>query len=743
MKATSTRLSFLSSLKKRKGLLIIITAALLLEFLSGTQYYFTHRLLEKELELRAESELTMKAILIKSNLNDAEEVLNLNMWKIQAHLNVPDSTYITMPRLVSFSPLIQGVAIAFEPYYYPQKGKWFEVYARRNAKGEVETVQIGGPEHDYTQRDFYRQAFTAERGSWVDPYYDNEGAKGHIPSFVRPVFDRTNKPVGVASIDVSLEQLTDTIDRRHIYPSSFIIVLTEDGNPVLGPSEERVSRATTEFVMQLINDSTVTRQPSRSGRTKIIHFDTDRRDGTVFYANMKGQPHWQIAVVCYDDEVFASLNKLRVLMLLLLLLAFGVLLFLVWRFARDEKLLQQKTLEQERTDGELRIASNIQRTLLPEDESLPRISDVQIEGRLIPAKAVGGDLYNVFERDGKLFFCIGDVSGKGVPAAIIMAITQALFRNIASHSHHPAHIMEQMNEASCRNNKENIFVTLFVGVLDLPTGRLRYCNAGHEIPIITSTITSSLSLDAKPNLPIGLFNDFKYEMQETTMQPGDTLFLYTDGLTEARNIRRELFGRERVLRLMSSLPLREGLGVGQFVDNIVMEVQRFADGAEQSDDLTLLAIRYTPKEEKLILNESLTLHNDVKEVTTLSAFIKEVLARLEIGKPLAPKLRLALEEAVVNVMEYAYPTGTKGEVGIRVTSDGQQLKFIITDSGISFNPTEVATADTTLSAEERPVGGLGILLVRELMDSINYERTNGKNVLTLLKNVKIIKCKNE
>ena len=350
----------------------------------------------------------------------------------------------------------------------------------------------------------------------------------------------------------------------------------------------------------------------------------------------------------------------------------------------------------------------------------------------------------MFERDGKLFFCIGDVSGKGVPAAIIMAITQALFRNIASHSHHPAHIMEQMNEASCRNNKENIFVTLFVGVLDLPTGRLRYCNAGHEIPIITSTITktitSSLPLDAKPNLPIGLFNDFKYEKQETTMQPGDTLFLYTDGLTEARNIRRELFGRERVMRLMETCDTTDAKA---FVDNIVMKVQRFADGAEQSDDLTLLAIRYTPKEEKLILNESLTLHNDVKEVTTLSAFIKEVLARLEIGKPLAPKLRLALEEAVVNVMEYAYPTGTKGEVGIRVTSDGQQLRFIITDSGISFNPTEVATVDTTLSAEERPVGGLGILLVRELMDSINYERTNGKNVLTLLKNVKIIKCKNE
>lgn len=125
----------------------------------------------------------------------------------------------------------------------------------------------------------------------------------------------------------------------------------------------------------------------------------------------------------------------------------------------------------------------------------------------------------------------------------------------------------------------------------------------------------------------------------------------------------------------------------------------------------------------------------MKEVATLGTFVKDVMARLNIGKPLAGKLRLSLEEAVVNVMEYAYPTGTKGDVSIRVTSDGERLRFIISDRGISFNPTEASKADTTLSAEERPVGGLGILLVRELMDSINYERTNGKNVLTLTKTI--------
>jgi sigma-B regulation protein RsbU (phosphoserine phosphatase) len=404
---------------------------------------------------------------------------------------------------------------------------------------------------------------------------------------------------------------------------------------------------------------------------------------------------------------------------------------MITSFLRKDEKLKKQTQEQEYINKELQIACNIQQALLPKDEDELGSDDVKVEGQLIPAKAVGGDLYNAFIRDDKLYFCIGDVTGKGIPAAIIMAITQTLFRNIAQRESNPARIMGDLNQAACRNNKANIFVTLFIGVLDLPTGHLRYCNAGHEVPIIIepSTVTIEL-LNAKPNLPIGIFEDFSYEMQEMYFGKNGTLFLYTDGLTEAKNAQKKLLGREHVMELVAAASATDPKAM---VESVIDQCRKFVGNTEQSDDLTLLAISYMPREEQYILDETLTLPNDVKEVATLSTFVKGVMARLNIGKPLVSKLRLAVEEAVVNVMEYAYPAGTKGDVSIRVTSDGEWLRFVISDRGISFNPTEASKADTTLSAEERPVGGLGIRLVRELMDSINYERTDGMNVLTLTK----------
>jgi sigma-B regulation protein RsbU (phosphoserine phosphatase) len=291
--------------------------------------------------------------------------------------------------------------------------------------------------------------------------------------------------------------------------------------------------------------------------------------------------------------------------------------------------------------------------------------------------------------------------------------------------------MEHMNEMACRNNPQNIFVTLFIGVLDLLTGHLRYCNAGHDVPFCIQGQTAE-PLEAAANIPIGLFDDYDYQMQNATMLPGSTLFLYTDGLTEARNAGRRLFGHKRLTELMAHCAEKNPK---EIVSTVIAEVEQFAGPTEQSDDLTLLVIRYTPTEDTLTLDEQLTLSNDVKEVARLSTFIKDIMTRIGIGKPLAPKLRLALEEAVVNAMEYAYPAGIKGNVTIRTTFDGERLRLIISDSGIAFNPTEAVKADTTLSAEERPIGGLGILLMRELMDSVNYERIDGRNILTLTKRI--------
>lgn len=747
--------AFFQRIRKRRGLLIIIIAVLLLELLSGAQYYFTHHLMEDELEKYAEMELTAKAIITKRIIDDSEHTLKSHIMEVKHNLSYPDSMFNILAQITKYSPHLQGSGIAFIPGYYPDKGRLFEPYALKTDSG-IQRLQVAGHTFDYTKNGFYRDIMKKKANSWVGPY-DDIYLGQRLISYAVPIYEFTGDTVAVFGVDINTQSLGDTLNHRHIYPSSFDLLLTEEGKPIAGPTDPSLQKEM-QFVTALINDSTIQRRPSSNGRSKIIDFDRRKRDGSVIYANIKGIPHWQIAVVCYDDEVYDSLLQLRYRLLLLSLLAFGILLYVTWRFAEGDKELQQKELEQERLAGELHIAANIQQTLLPEENMLLNgNSDVNVEGRLIPAKAVGGDLYNAFVRDGKFFFCIGDVSGKGIPSALIMAIIQALFRNIASRENNPAHIMKRLNETACRNNKANIFVTLFIGVLDLPTGHLRYCNAGHELPILIDHSPSNIDhsssqiptettaregqqcsmskaqcsmIDAKPNLPIGLFDDFNYEMQSLQMQPGSVLFLYTDGLTEARNAKNKLFGRDKVLQMIKESSTTEPR---QLVETTISEWQHFIGTTEQSDDLTLLTIRYTPSQEQNILGEGLILHNDIREVEALGHFVKQVAEQLSLDKALTSKLRLAVEEAVVNVMEYAYPNGTTGEIKIKATTNGHRLKFVISDSGISFNPTEVATADTSLSAEERPVGGLGILLVRELMDSINYERIDGKNVLTLSK----------
>ena len=738
------------SLRNRKGLLIVIVAVSLLELLSAAQYFFTHHLMEDELEKYAEMELTTKAIITKRIVEDTERTLKSHIMEVKYNLATPDSLFSILAQIAKYSPNMRGCGISFNPGYYKDKGRLFEPYALRTDTGVV-CLQIAGESFDYTKDGFYKDIQEKKANSWVGPY-DDIYLEMRLVSYAVPIYEFTGDTVAVLGVDLDTESLGDTLNYRHIYPSSFELLLTEEGELIAGPADSTLQKEV-EFVTSLINDSTAERRPSSNGRSKIIDFDTRDRDGAVFVANMRGIPHWQIAVVCYDDEVYGPLLELRYRLLLLSLLAFGILLYLVRRFAKDEEKLRSQALEQERMAGELHIANNIQQTLLPEEDgAMKDIDDVQVEGRLIPAKAVGGDLYNAFVRDGKLFFCIGDVSGKGIPSALIMAIIQALFRNIASREDNPSHIMKRLNETACRNNKANIFVTLFVGVLDLPTGHLHYCNAGHELPILIDHSPSQMPagpsdrggqqcsmfnvqcsmFNAKPNLPVGLFEDFEYEMQTMQMQPGSALFLYTDGLTEARNAKGKLFGRDRVGQMIAEAGTTNPK---QLVETTIGCWQKFIGETEQSDDLTLLALSYTPLQEQSIMGEGITLKNDVREVEKLGSFVKQVAESLSLDKSLTGKLRLAVEETVVNVMEYAYPQGTTGDVNIRATSNGRRLKFIISDSGIPFNPTEVTAADTTLSAEERPIGGLGILLVRELMDSINYERINGQNVLTLTKSI--------
>ena len=590
-------------LKANTSLMIIIAAGILLQGIVAVQYYYTRSLLADELEKRAESEITMKAIIVKNILNMAE----------------------------------------------------------RTASDQ----------------------------------------------------------------DIDKKWLGDTLNYRHIYPSSYNFILSETGELIAGPRHNEKKQREMQHIIDMINDSTVVKTKSNSGHTTIMPVkDSDGDEGIVFFAFFKGKPRWQIAVVCYDKEVYSKLKQMRLGTGLLLLAGLLVLGLIITRFVKNDRKLQKANMEQERIGSELRIATNIQKELLPRSFSLGR-DDIDVYGSLTPAREVGGDLYDFFVRDEKLFFCIGDVSGKGVPSAIVMAVIHALFRMASAHENNPARIMQTINETACEHNDTNMFVTLFIGAIDLPTGHLRYCNAGHDKPIVVG----SGALEAKANLPVGLFADYKYVMEETMLGDHATLFLYTDGLTEAKNVKREMFGLDRVIAALE--PVRSH----DLVEQMKQEVEAFCSDAKQSDDLTMLAIRYEKVTREKVLEESILLQNDVRQIKALNAFTMQVMERLGIDAKIAKQIKLAVEEAVVNVIDYAYPSEMTGNIDVQATSDGQCLKFVITDNGVAFDPTKEVKADTTLSAEDRPIGGLGILLVRELMNSINYERTNGRNVLTLTKKI--------
>ena len=722
-----------SSLQAKKSLSIIIAAALVVELISAFQYYYMRNVLTEEMEKRAEMELTMKAIILKGSINISELALQGHIQGMLRNLSYPDSMYTLARQIVTAYPMLSGCGFAFVPGYYPEKGRLFEPYVQRTDSGIVQR-QAAGEHHDYTTLSFYQKAQEAQEPSWIEPYMNELTGQKDI-SYILPVYDSQDDLIAMFGIDISTKLLGDTLNHRHVYPSSFDLLLTEDGHLIAGPTDPALQDVV-EQVVRLINDSTVEKTPSTSGRSRVATFyDTKTRDeADVFFANMKGVPHWQIAVVCYDNEVYGQLRRSRLFIMLLMLGAFTVLGFIIYRFLQDDRRLQRVQLQQERIGSELRIARDIQGQMLPEAyQPSSEDSPLDICGSLVPAKEVGGDLYDYFLRDGKLFFCIGDVSGKGIPSAMLMAVTHSLFRSASSHENNPAHIMRTMNEVTCQGNHSNMFVTLFVGVLDLPTGHLRYCDAGHDCPFVLSPgnpVPSQLS--CKPHLPIGVFDDMKYDVQETRLLPGSILFLYTDGLTEAKNPHRQQFGLKRVGEVLARCA-GEHLLPKQILQAVSDELRHFVKDAGQSDDQTLLAIHYTPRHFESILTETLTLTNDVREVAKLSDFMKSVAKQLQLEPSLARQLRLAVEEAVVNVMDYAYPAGTTGEVTVKVMSDGHMLKVMIVDNGVPFDPTVTQKADTTLSAEERQIGGLGILLVRELMDVINYERTDGQNVLTLAK----------
>ena len=711
------------------ALATIIIAVLLIELISLVQYQYTHRLMEEELDYRVENEMTLKSVRVRGMLRSSEKMVNNYLWAIQRQIEQPDKYYNVLKRIVAVNHDVASSFVAFLPGYFPDHEYLFEPTAIRLGDSIVNT-QIASDKHNYTQREFYHQAVENNISCWSDPYMDAEASGEFVTTYSVPLTDGSGKTIGAFGIDLSTQGIIDTLNTKHELPSTFFLLLTENGELISQPDSSHTQHSDVEAVVKMINDSSYQREFSNSGLSKIITFyNKEQGKGYAYYAFMKGQPHWQVVMVCYDKEVYSKLKRMRNNMLLLMLGAFSLLGFILYRVNQYVKRLHLSRLNKERTDSELRIAQNIQTEMLPRHDI--HRPDVDVSGMLKTALEVGGDLFDYFIRDEKLFFCIGDVSGKGVPSSLVMAVVHSLFHSLSQHESNPARIMSGINETASNGNETNMFVTMFIGVIDLPTGRLRYCNAGHDAPLILDSGVTTLPVNA--NLPLGVIEDFKYVLQEHQLSQESTLLLYTDGLTEAADTNHNLFGLQRIIDTAQSCLEQSKTAPTVLMTTMHEEANRFVNGAQQSDDLTMLAIHYHRHDEAHVFDEQIDLSNDVHQVPELNNFVKSVAGRLNLDASLSSQLMLAVEEAVVNVMNYAYPIGTQGDISVKAQATEQWLKFIIIDEGKAFDPTQAREADTTLSAEDRPIGGLGILLVQQLMDSINYEHIDGKNVLTLKK----------
>ena len=681
---------------RRDGLWIMIVAAIVLEAISCVQYFTSRAAIRHEAEQRAQTELRKAELEIEMHTIEMETAAKTLAKLASNHLNSPDSIFNATRLVVSTLRSKTSMAVAYVPDYFPKYGTYFEACSSRISEDSTFTRQIGSADHDYTQMEWYQNGFVHDSCWWCEPYLDDSGSQTFVVSCSCPVRNSQGEVVAVVCCDMSISDLKNISDYLQVYPNSYYSIKSSTGVDIV-PVPDTVP-----------------------GRKYNIYQEEIDATG------------WHIEIIIPEDELFRDLNRIGRIVGLLMILGLIVLALIVIYSARTTSKMLAFAEKNQRMEGELEVAQTIQKAMLP--KVFPPFfdrRDLNIYGIVDPAKEIGGDLYDFYVRHNKLFFCVGDVSGKGVPAALVMATTRSLFRSITAHEEEPDAIVRKMNRALCDQNEQNMFLTLFLGVLDCRTGELAYCNAGHNAPVYVPFGHESRAIDVVANLPMGIEPEFEFRAQKMQMAKNDLFFLYTDGLNEAENKRHEQYGEERMMKhLEKCRTLIADLSPRRVVEEMQADVVRFVDGAQQSDDLTMLAIRYQ--------QDAIIMRNDIQQIPTLAEWIDSLGIPSELNMP----VNLALEEAVSNVMLYAYPDVKNGQVLVEfvrsctdINKPQEQIVFIISDGGTPFDPTQQPPADISLSLEDRAIGGLGIHLVLQLMDEVLYERVDEKNILTLIKRI--------
>jgi len=712
----------------RAGLLVVIVAIITLEATSLIQYYYSQRGIKQEASLRAQSELRSAENEIMGIVDQAEGAVRNSLWVAEWCLDNPDSLVRVPQRVVENNPVVVGSTIALVPGY-SKKHPLYAPYATRNSEtGEIQTLSLATDDYDYPSQEWFTKPLELHGGYWSEPYYDEGGGNMLMTTFSMPVMDRNGKVAAILTADISLQWLTELMGSIEVYPNAFSTVVSRNGQIMVCPVESLVmNKNVLQFAAESSDSDALSsiNEAMLSGQEGEMEVRYKGEENRIYFAPVE-RTGWSLSIVVPEKEMFAGVRKVGRLVTILQLLGVVMIVIILRVIAKNQMKYKKLATQKELIQNELRIGHEIQMSMIPKTfPAFPERTDLDFAATLIPAKEVGGDLYDFYIRDEKLFFCIGDVSGKGVPAALVMSVTQSLFRAISAHETNPSKIVISMNNSMSENNESNMFITFFCGILDLTTGLLRYCNAGHNPPMLNTE-----KLPVLPNFPLGVMPGMVFQEQETRLGYDDTLFLYTDGLTEAENASTEQFGEERMEAFLGTKRNAQAL-----LDTMQEAVDCFVNDAPQSDDLTVLVIHYMAHPATEQQERHLILHNDIQQIPQLAEFVETIAEEKQLDQSLAMSLNLALEEAVTNVILYAYPKGADGLVDVEAILKPHSLEFIITDSGVPFDPTAVPEADVTLSADERPIGGLGIYLVNKLMDELHYQRIDDKNVLSMKKNI--------
>ncbi|MDO5435095.1 MAG: SpoIIE family protein phosphatase [Clostridia bacterium] len=387
--------------------------------------------------------------------------------------------------------------------------------------------------------------------------------------------------------------------------------------------------------------------------------------------------------------------------------------------------------EKERIAGELEAGANIQRYMLPgRFPAFPERDEFDIYARMVPAREVGGDFYDFFLVDEQhLAVVIADVSGKGVPAALFMATAKMLIKNHAQMGMEPCDVFTAVNKLLCEGNETSTFVTAWMGVLDLADGTLKYVNAGHNPPLIGRNDGSFMYLKSRPALVLAAMDGIVYKQNELTLQPGERVFLYTDGVTEAVNDRDELYGTARLNEYLNANGMAP---TDEVLSGLLQSIDEFAGTREQFDDITMLILGYNKEYNNMADMQERTFEAQTDRLPEVIDFVNGELERNHAPVKIMTPISIVVEELFVNIARYAYPDRNGNmKLGVVCGEDSVTLRF--TDSGIPFDPLEKKAPDVTLKASERQIGGLGIFIVRKTMDDVGYERKDGENILTVTK----------